>query len=134
MMGDASTVLIVEDNERTSELLELLFTTEGYATERLADGALALERLQGEPAALVVLDVTMPKVDGVDVLRAIRANSAWAETPVIMTSARGADEEIWQGWRAGADCYLVKPYKLDALWSTAEELLRTGQLGTTPAV
>lgn len=133
-MNDASTVLIVEDNVRTAELLGLLFATEGYGTERLEDGAAALERLHREPAALVVLDVTMPKVDGVDVLRAIRANPAWTETPVIMTSARGADEEIWAGWRAGADSYLVKPYRLDALWSTAAELLRTDRLDASPTV
>jgi DNA-binding response OmpR family regulator len=130
-MGTVDSVLIVEDNARTSELLELLFNAEGYEAEVVGDGAAALDRLSGQPPALVVLDVMMPEVNGVDVLRAIRATPAWAGTPVIMTSARGADGEIWEGWRAGADCYLVKPYKLDALWSTAEELLRTGQVGAS---
>ncbi len=127
-MADELPVLIVEDNVKTAEMLELLFRVEGYESELLVDGAAALERLEGPPPALVVLDVMMPEVNGVDVLRALRANAAWAQVPVIITSAQGADREVWEGWRAGADCYLVKPYKLDTLWETAEELLRTGQL------
>lgn len=129
-MDTSSSVLIVEDNERTAELLEMLFTTEGYASERLADGAAALERLEGDPAALVILDVMMPKVSGIDVLRAVRATPAWSRTPIIVTSARGADEEIWEGWRAGADYYVVKPYKLEELWATAQSLLETGEVTT----
>lgn len=127
-MNPAQTVLIVEDNARTSEMLSLLFRAEGYATESLADGAEALERLHGEPPALVILDLMMPRVNGIDVLRALRSTPSWADTAVIITSAQGRDEEVWEGWRAGADYYLVKPYKLDALWATAEELLRTGQI------
>lgn len=128
-MSATRSVLIVEDNDRTSELLSLLFSTEGYESERLADGAAALERLDGAPPALVVLDVMMPRASGIDVLQAIRSHPDWADTPVIVTSARSADQEIWEGWRAGADYYLVKPYKLDELWARAGELLRTGELG-----
>lgn len=129
-MDTSSSVLIIEDNDRTAELLEMLFTTEGYASERLADGVAALERLEGQPPALVILDVMMPKVSGIDVLRAVRATPAWARTPIIVTSARGADEEIWEGWRAGADYYVVKPYRLEQLWATAQSLLETGEVAT----
>lgn len=127
-MDTPPTVLIVEDNTRTVELLDLLFRTEGYATESVADGTAALERVEGPAPALVVLDLMMPGVNGVDILRSIRSRPAWRDTAVIITSAQGEDEQIWEGWRAGADYYLVKPYKLEVLWSTAEELLRTGQI------
>lgn len=128
-MGNPATVLVVEDNERTAEMLDLLFRAEGYEPELLADGGAAIQRLASSPPALVILDVMMPRTNGLDVLRAIRRQDAWSQTPVIMTSARGADEEIWEGWRAGADYYLVKPYKLDELWQIAEALLQTGQVG-----
>ena len=129
-MSGTRSVLIVEDNDRTAEMLSLLFVTEGYEPERLSDGAAALARLEGEPPALVVLDVMMPWASGIDVLQALRTVPAWADTPVIITSARGADDEVWEGWRSGADYYLVKPYKLDDLWATAEKLLLTGEVGT----
>lgn len=127
-MSSTPSVMIVEDNLRTSQMLALMFEAEGYRSEVLGDGAAAIERLAGPPPDLVVLDVMMPEVSGVEVLCAIRSTPAWEHAPVIVTSARGEDQQIWDGWRAGADCYLVKPYKLDVLWSTAEELLRTGQV------
>lgn len=127
-MSNAATVLVVEDNKRTAEMLDLLFRAEGYEPELLTDGHAAIQRLSSPPPSLVILDVMMPQTNGLDVLRAIREQDAWSQTPVIMTSARGADEEIWEGWRAGADYYLVKPYKLDELWRIAEALLQTGQV------
>lgn len=130
-MDTPRSVLIVEDSAPTSRMLELLFRCEGYAPELVHDGRAALERLRGDPVALIVLDVMMPHANGVDVLRAVRRRPEWAGVPVIVTSARNADEEVWEGWRAGADYYLVKPYRIDVLWAVARDLLTTGEI---PAV
>lgn len=110
-------VLIVEDDPGTSEMLEMLFAAEGFSTELVTDGPSAIKRLDGPPVDLVVLDVMIPTVDGIEVLRQLRRNPdpRWQSTPVIVATARGSDEAVWDGWKAGADYYVVKPFDLDAL-------------------
>lgn len=120
-----SRVLVVEDEVATCEMFRLLFGAEGYDVEVVMDGEMALQRLHGPPVDLVVLDVMIPAADGLEVLQALRAcaDDGWRTTPVIMATARGDDEDVWSGWRAGADYYLVKPFDPEELQSVARRLL-----------
>lgn len=124
----AKRVLIVEDDPGTREMFQLMFVADGYAVEVRTDGLSALSRLAGPPVDLVVLDVMMPNLDGLEVLRELRRRPGWEETPVIVTTARGADDAVWEGWRAGADYYLVKPFELDELRDVARSLVERGQV------
>jgi DNA-binding response OmpR family regulator len=117
------TVLIIEDDPGIALLLETLLAADGYATETLADGNDALERLCEPPPDAVVLDVGLPYTDGLNVLRTIRANPRWADVPVVIASGHNTDEQITEGHRAGADHYLVKPFDPFDLRSTLRELL-----------
>ncbi|MBW3621697.1 MAG: response regulator [Actinobacteria bacterium] len=108
-------ILIVEDDPAVATMLDMTFSLEGYETEVVAEGTAALARLEGPPVDVVVLDVMMPEVDGLDVLRALRALPAWDGTRVIVSTALASDADLWAGWSAGADYYLTKPFDLDHL-------------------
>lgn len=117
-------ILIVEDDPAVRGMLELTFTVEGYETELVADGAAALDRLDGDAADLVVLDVMMPHVDGYEVLQQLRSRDAWERTPVIVCTALSDDEDVWRGWSSGADYLLTKPFDLDHLRDVVQRLLQ----------
>ena len=108
-------ILIAEDDPAVAAMLEMTFTLEGYATEVVTDGASAMARLAGDPVDVVVLDVMMPEVDGLEVLRRLRQSPTWDGTRVIVSTALASDADLWAGWSAGADYYLTKPFDLDHL-------------------
>lgn len=108
-------ILVVEDDTTVVGMLELVLSMEGHETEFVVDGAAAITRLDGVPTDLVILDVMIPEVDGIGVLKQLRANDRWADTKVIVASALASDEDLWRGWSNGADYYLVKPYDLSQL-------------------
>lgn len=95
---------------------------EGYAVTTAADGEAACERLGGELPELIVLDLMLPKLDGLSVLRWLRKKGM--SLPVLILSAKGREEEKVEGLRAGADDYLAKPFGLDELLARIEALLR----------
>lgn len=123
---------MIEDDESVSNMLSIVLATEGYETEMIADGDAAVDRLDGEPADLVLLDVMMPGVDGFEVLRRMRATDGWEDTPVVVVSALATDEDQWTGWQAGADYYLTKPFDIDELRAVVLRLLTAG--GSPPEV
>lgn len=108
-------ILIAEDDPAVATMLEMTFALEGYTTELVTDGAAAVDRLSGAPVDVVVLDVMMPGVDGLEVLRRLRGDAAWDGTRVIVSTALASDADVWAGWSAGADYYLTKPFDLDHL-------------------
>lgn len=116
-------VLIVEDDPGIAEMIEMMLTADGCTTETVADGKAALDRLTGPPPDLAVLDVMLPHTDGLNVLRTLRANEEWSTVPVVVVTARGADDHVWDGWSAGADYYMVKPFDPDDLRATVRRLL-----------
>ena len=71
----------------------------------------------------VILDIMMPRMSGIDVLKEIRSRPGGAEVPVILLTAAGDDQTTWDGWSAGATCYLTKPFDPDNLLSWVERLL-----------
>ena len=121
-------VLIVEDDPILQDSLTRAMRAAGYAIDLAGDGELALGLLRGGGFDLVILDLGLPKVDGLQVLRQARANGC--RTPVIILTARDGVEDRVKGLDLGADDYLTKPFSLVELEARARALLRRGQGGT----
>ncbi|MBG0831043.1 response regulator transcription factor [Planomonospora sp. ID67723] len=128
--GEAARVLVVDDEPALREALQSSLEFEGYRVGLAADGRAALEVLEREPYELVLLDVMMPRMDGLTACRRLRA--AGNHVPVLMLTARDAVGDRVSGLDAGADDYLVKPFELDELLARVRALLRRGAL-TAPA-
>ena len=116
-------VLVVEDDPGVRRMLELMLAAEGYEAESASDGREALHRLDAPPPDLVILDVMMPGADGFTVLRELRTRDGWETVPVVVTTALGTDQDMWQGWQSGADYYLVKPFSIEELRAIVVRLL-----------
>ena len=118
-----TSILIVEDDAAVARMLDLTFSVEGFETEVLTDGRAAVERLDGAPTDVVVLDVMMPHSDGFTVLQQLRSREAWDATKVVVSTALKSDEDVWKGWSSGADYYLTKPFDLDHLRDVVNRLI-----------
>ena len=117
-------ILVVEDEERIRQFLQRGLTFEGYRVDTAADGEEALEQARDNPPDLVLLDIMLPGMDGVEVCRRLRAVS---DTPILMLTAKEAIEDRVAGLDAGADDYLVKPFAFDELLARVRALLRRAQ-------
>jgi two-component system, OmpR family, response regulator MprA len=115
-------LLVVDDEPAVRDSLDRALRLEGYQVELAADGAEALKMLDGDSPDAVVLDLMMPRVDGLEVCRRMRA--AGDRTPVLVLTARDAVTDRVNGLDAGADDYLVKPFALDELLARLRALLR----------
>ncbi|MGC8513735.1 MAG: response regulator transcription factor [Acidimicrobiales bacterium] len=115
-------VLVVDDEPAVRQALDRALRFEGYKTELAADGSSALASHAERPADAIILDVAMPRMDGLEVCRRIRA--AGDTTPVLMLTARAAVNDRVAGLDAGADDYLVKPFALEELLARIRALLR----------
>ena len=125
-----SRVLIVEDDPDIAELVARYLDKAGFATERAASGRDALRTIKAKPPDLVVLDLMLPHVDGLEVCRLLRANDATAGIPIIMLTARAEESERIVGLELGADDYLAKPFSPNELVARVRALLRRAQRGT----
>jgi len=114
----ATRVLIAEDDRRVRTLISWRLEAEGYRVEAVGDGTLALAAIERRLPDLLVLDLNLPGVSGLDVLRQVRG------TPTIIVSARTGEQDRIHGLDAGADDYLVKPFSPDELAARARALLR----------
>jgi two-component system response regulator MprA len=115
-------ILVVDDEPAVRTALRRALSPEGYDVDLAADGAEALDRLAAAPPDAVVLDVGMPRVDGLEVCRRMR--QAGDRTPVLILTARDAIDDRVEGLDAGADDYLVKPFALRELRARLRALLR----------
>jgi two-component system, OmpR family, response regulator MprA len=119
-------VLVVDDEPAVRRALERALRLDSYDVALAADGEAALDALAEEPADAVILDVAMPRLDGLEVCRRIR--QAGDRTPILMLTARDAIDDRVQGLDVGADDYLVKPFALRELQARLRALLRrTGE-------
>ncbi|GAC1594398.1 MAG: response regulator transcription factor [Acidimicrobiales bacterium] len=114
-------VLIVEDDPNVSEVVARYLEREGYRVEVVADGALGLERALAEPPDLVVLDLMLPSLSGVEVCRRLREV---VPVPVIMLTARGEEVDRVAGLELGADDYVSKPFSPRELTARVKAVLR----------
>ena len=105
-------VLCADDDPDMLTLLRMNLVAEGFDVALATDGREALAVVGDRQPDLVVLDVMMPGCDGYEVLDSLKANAATRDLPVVLLSAKATDEEIWAGWRAGADYYLTKPFSM----------------------
>jgi DNA-binding response OmpR family regulator len=113
-----ASVLIVEDDELTSSLLKFLLERERYTVHLAADGQAGLAHIQTQaPPSIVLMDVMLPFLDGFALLRELRSREAWRNTRVIMLTAKSQGSEIARALDAGADDYLVKPFKPEELFA-----------------
>ncbi|MCQ6554024.1 response regulator transcription factor [Streptomyces sp. C10-9-1] len=121
-MSEGERILIVDDEPAVREALRRSLAFEGYATETAVDGLDALARAQDCAPDLIVLDVQMPRMDGLTAARRLRASGS--RVPVLMLTARDTVGDRVTGLDAGADDYLVKPFELDELFARIRALLR----------
>lgn len=115
-------LLLVEDSQRLRETLELALRRSGYRVDATDDGREGLELAQDREYDAAILDIMLPSLDGVSVLKQLRQDGI--ETPVIFLTARDQIEDRVDGLRSGADDYLVKPFALDELLARVEVLCR----------
>ena len=128
----AETILIVEDETSLAEDLEVYLRHEGYRTERAADGRRALELWRATQPDLILLDLMLPVIDGLEVARRVRAES---EVPIIMLTARDQEVDKLVGLGLGADDYIVKPYSPREVVARVRAVLRRAGGGVrTPNV
>jgi DNA-binding response OmpR family regulator len=125
-MADPVTILLVDDEESIQKLLTYPLEREGYRVVQARDGEEALERFVEVPVDLVVLDLMLPKVGGLEVCRRMRRVES--AVPIIMLTARGDEVDKVVGLEIGADDYITKPFSIREFMSRVRALLRRAQL------
>ena len=123
-----SRILIVEDDPDIAALMGHYLERAGYGTEMVSDGAQALAAARETPPDLVILDLMLPGLNGLDVCKALRLDNRTAGLPILMVTARGEESERILGLDSGADDYVVKPFSPNELMARVRALLRR----TTP--
>jgi DNA-binding response OmpR family regulator len=124
-MPDSSTILLVDDEESVQKLLAYPLEREGFRVVQARDGQEALERFAEERIDLVVLDVMLPKLDGLEVCKQLRATST---VPIIMLTARDDELDKVLGLELGADDYITKPFSIREFRSRVRALLRRASI------
>jgi phosphate regulon transcriptional regulator PhoB len=125
-------ILVVEDEADIRELLRYSLTQEGYAVEEAADGAEALDRIERRAPDLVLLDLMLPRMSGLELCRRLRANSETAQMPVIVVTAKSAEVDRILGLEMGADDYVVKPFSPREVVARVKALLRRASAAIEP--
>jgi DNA-binding response OmpR family regulator len=127
-MQDSSTILLVDDEDSVQKLLAYPLERDGFRVLQARDGEEALERFASQHVDLVVLDVMLPKLDGLEVCKRLRAES---EVPIIMLTARGDELDKVLGLELGADDYITKPFSIREFRSRVRALLRRASIART---
>ncbi len=126
--GRGARVLVAEDDVKQAYLVRVYLERDGHSVQVVGDGRTALERCRAYRPDLVVLDVMMPGLDGLDVCRILRGES---DVPILLLTARAAEDDLLTGLDIGADDYLTKPYSPRELTARVRALLRrSGRLST----
>ena len=123
-MPEAPLILVVDDEQSYRDALRVALEREGFRVEVAVDGADALARFDAVRPELVLLDVMLPRISGVDVRRQIRAKS---QVPIIMVTARNSEIDAVVGLEVGADDYVTKPFRLRELVARVRAALRRGR-------
>jgi two-component system, OmpR family, alkaline phosphatase synthesis response regulator PhoP len=116
-------VLAVDDQVHIVRLMQVNLERNGYQVVTAYDGEQALEKVKTENPDLIVCDVMMPRKDGFEVLRELRANVSTREIPFIMLTAKVQDADLLRGYKSGADCYLTKPFNPQQLLGFVKRVL-----------
>jgi two-component system response regulator RegX3 len=123
-MAESPLILVVDDEQSYRDALRIALEREGFRVDVAADGAEAIERFDASRPQLVLLDVMLPRISGVDVCRELRTRS---QVPIIMVTARNAEIDAVVGLEVGADDYVTKPFRLRELVARVRAALRRGR-------
>src|SRR6185369_7700231 len=115
-------ILVIEDEKKLSEILKRALKMERYSVDVAYDGEEGLAKAIRNNYSLILLDIMLPKKDGIEVCRELRARQI--HTPIIMLTARGGDEDRVAGLDIGADDYLVKPFGMKELFARIRAIMR----------
>lgn len=116
-------ILVVDDEPTLVRLMEFILAKQGHTMLVANNGEEALEKARIERPDLILLDIMMPRIDGYDVARTIRADSEICHTPIIMLSAKAQDEDIEKGMEVGVNEYITKPFAPDRLVEVVNDYL-----------
>ncbi|MBE0555518.1 MAG: response regulator [Rhodobacteraceae bacterium] len=122
----AGRVLLIEDETNIAEAIRFILTRDGCEVEVLGDGAAALERLSGALPDLVILDLMLPGLSGLEVLAALRADRRTAALPVMMLTAKGQGRDREAAERAGVSAFMAKPFANAEMRAKVRELMAAG--------
>ena len=124
-------ILVVDDEEDILELLQYNLARDGYAVTCVATGERAMESVRKHPPDLVVLDLMLPGIDGLEICRRLKGDAATREIPVVMLTAKGEEADIVAGLELGADDYVTKPFSPRVLSARLKAVLRRRTSGVT---
>jgi DNA-binding response OmpR family regulator len=127
MSTPARRVLIVDDDPAIQRVLSQTLQLEGHEITIAGDGQEAIDKLDGYLPDVVILDVMMPRMNGYEVLAKIRSDQRTANLPVILLTAKSSIEDVWQGWHAGVDYYMTKPFDVEELLRFLEFVFAGGE-------
>ena len=117
-------ILVVEDTPEIAYLIRFILERQGFQVDQRDDGREALQALDQPAPDLVVSDIMLPYIDGIEFVQRIREREAWESVPVVILTARSSENDIVRAFDAGADDYVVKPFQPDELVARLQRLLR----------
>ncbi len=126
----SQSVLIVDDESYIVTSLSYVMKNAGFEVDSAGDGEEALEKVKAKAPDLVILDIMMPKLDGFEVCKQIRANPDWNSVRIIMLTAKGRDSEREKGLELGADDYLTKPFSTRDILQRAKDMLAAARVAS----
>ena len=121
---DSKKILIVEDEFDILKLIEFNLKKEGFDVIAVSDGESAIKEVRSNKPDLILLDLMLPGIQGLDVCRIIKSNQETKETPIIMVTAMGQEEDIVKGLETGADDYITKPFSIKVLIDRVNAFLK----------
>ncbi|MEM1167074.1 MAG: response regulator transcription factor [Planctomycetota bacterium] len=127
-------VLIVEDEPDIAGLMQFHFEREGFTTTLAASGSEALSCVESQAPGLIILDIMLPDVDGLEVCRKLKRDAGTREIPIVMVSARGEESDIVVGLELGAEDYVTKPFSPRVLLARTKAVLRRHDTETTSQI
>ena len=127
-MTDTQTVLVIDDDESLRRVMEYHLQEEGYGVVTAVDGRAGLERFQAGPVDLVVTDIRMPEMDGMELLARVKAMQP--DVPVVILTAHGTIDSAVEAMKLGATDYLTKPFSREQFKAAVRKALEVGALRT----
>ena len=118
-----SNVLLVEDSTSTRQIITDLLQKDGFVVKIARDGLEAIDILEKYSPDIVILDIVMPRMNGYELCRTIRANNKTKNVPIVICSAKGEKFDIYWAMKQGADAYIAKPFRPKELVGTIKNLL-----------
>ncbi len=122
-MGEKKRILIVDDEQELVEMLTARFEAAGFEVDSAFNGQECLERVRSRRPDAIILDIMMPKLDGLHVCRLLKFNEEYQDIPIVILTARGQEADRLEGDKVGADFYIVKPFESKDLMETVSSLI-----------